>query len=462
MKRLLLIIFISIFYVANIYGQGNETVLSLNRFISSAAENDPAFQKILIERLYLKYSKDLNLPLSDIVLSVTGQYGLFVNNENKLNKDYEGAISLSKLFPFTATEVKTAYSKTGDYGLGRGWYSSTFSVEVSQEIAKNAFGRTTRKKDSKIGIENELARHQIIEAYEDYLAALIKLYLEWYSAYEKLKASEIIYRDSVDLNNLVRRKRRYRIAFPEDVDKSYLERLDAREELITWKDQFNRLKMNILSVSGLKDKSNLKPVRPVIDKIDTTREATFHVENSRTFVMLNLLEKHGVIDEKIAKDDLLPSASLFAGYNLIGDNYRFINPGHKVYFGISGDMNFGKQREKAVRRIARINIKKNRITRISTLLTLKTNLFNLYSELRRQGKLISLAENKLKISKKVFRAVKRNYYIGKASLNDLIIAKNQADENRYKKIYHDILFQQLIVEWKRLSDVLVKRRDLLK
>jgi hypothetical protein len=96
----ILMVFISISLQAD---NEKKRELTMREFIKISAAADPEFQSILIEQYYLKYKKDLELPASDLVLSLTGQYDLFLDQKEK--NGAEGSISLSKLFPATGTEI---------------------------------------------------------------------------------------------------------------------------------------------------------------------------------------------------------------------------------------------------------------------------------------------------------------------------------------------------------------------
>ena len=165
--------------------QGIGRKLTIEGFIELAAANDSEFETILIEELKLQYEKDLNLPARDLVLEVKNEYDSFLK-QNRSGR--ETTVGLSKLFPMTGTSVTAEYSVTPSATSTRD--SSAFDVYLTQPIAKNAFGKSTRLHDKIIGIEIDVARHQIVEAYEDYLATIISAYYDWYEAYENLNVAK--------------------------------------------------------------------------------------------------------------------------------------------------------------------------------------------------------------------------------------------------------------------------------
>ncbi len=87
--------------------------LPIEEFIAAAVKNDTVFEEILIDELDLKYSKALELPAGDLVLSVRGEYDLNLTQDTD---DHEAAISLSKLFPYTGTTISAEYGTSPSPG----------------------------------------------------------------------------------------------------------------------------------------------------------------------------------------------------------------------------------------------------------------------------------------------------------------------------------------------------------
>ncbi len=456
-----LFILLPLFISLSLHGDtGKERPLTLEDFIKLSAAADPEFQRILIEQHYLRYRKELGLPPSDLVLEVSGQYDLFLDDSER--NGTEASLSLSKLFPATGTEVSAGYTKSlPSTGYSRS-YTSNFTLQVSQPLARNALGRATRMLEKKLDLEESLARHQIVEAYEDYLALLISLYVDWYTAYENLKTGREIKGDSDILYSLIIRKRRYRIAHPEDVNKGRLEVLAAEEELVNLGDQYRKIVERIVAASGLGENFNHVPVKPddFTGEIDGANKGELPSLKSRTFMILDLLKKQGIMARDIARDNLLPSASLFAGYSALGRDYRLSNPENLFFFGISSELSLGRQWEKAEAGIAQLNLKKTDLERRKSVLTLKRDMKLLSGGMGSEKELISLAREKIKLTRAVVAAEQRNFLIGKADLNDLIEARRQLNRSRYSLVYHQMLLKKLVVEWKRLGDTLVKKRIL--
>ena len=213
----------------------NGKVLSLNEFIRLASKNDTAFEEILIDELTLQYSRDIDLPAKDIVLAVKTQYDLYFDQDRE---EPETSLSLSKLFPMTATTVTAGYKNTPAYTSTTS--SSQFAFTISQPIAQNAFGKATRLKDKIIGIEVEVAKHQVVEAYEDYFSAIVVVYYDWYEAYQNLMIGESSYETNLALLENIKERQNSKIAIELDVNKTTLQFLAKKEKLIDLRQKYQR------------------------------------------------------------------------------------------------------------------------------------------------------------------------------------------------------------------------------
>ncbi|MCA9400689.1 MAG: TolC family protein, partial [Candidatus Omnitrophica bacterium] len=214
-------------------GAQAQEVLDLDTFIRLASENDSRFEEILIDELPLRYQKALRLPAKDLVLGVKAQYDVFLDQ----NRDEaDTSLSLSKLFPYTGTDVSVSYKNTPSSSSTTS--SSEFTFALTQPIAENAFGAVTRLKDKIIGLENEVARFQIIEAYEDYFAAIITAYMDWYASYENLKIGDSSYQQNLKLMDNIKERQKSSIALPLDVNKIKLQVMAKRETLIQLTEEY--------------------------------------------------------------------------------------------------------------------------------------------------------------------------------------------------------------------------------
>lgn len=97
---------------------------------------------------------------------------------------------------------------------------------------------------------------------------------------------------------------------------------------------------------------------------------------------------------------------------------------------------------------------KNRIVQ------LYTDLKNLNSYIEREKQLIASADEKISLAQAVLKEEEENYSIGRVTLNDLIDEINQLEQNKFNKISHEVQLKKLVIEWLRLTDMLVSRDDI--
>ena len=267
--------------------QSGNKVISIEEFIGSAVRKDTEFEKILIDELSLQYEKDLGLPAGDVVLSVKGEYNFLLDQERE---EPEASVSLSKLFPFSGTDVESEYEVTPSYTSTDSL--SEFNLEVSQPIAGNAFGKATKLKDKIIGVEIDVARHQIVEAYEDYLAAIIVGYYRWYEAYENLKVGESSYNQNLKLLDNIKERQKSKIALSIDVNKVHLQVLAKKEKLIELREEYDRALNFVKKALRYEGQEELIPREPgLYDETGISFEEDYENfrKRGRTYEIMNLL-----------------------------------------------------------------------------------------------------------------------------------------------------------------------------
>lgn len=433
-----------------------QATLSLETFIKQATKNDSAFESILIDQLTLKHRRDILLPDSDLIMDVKYQYKF---NLNQNTSKPEASVSLSKLFPYNGTQLSLTYNKAAS-GLTT-TDNSNLQFLITQPIAKNAFGRGTQIQDDIIGIENDIRRYQIVEAYEDYLASLTSAYYNWYSAYENYKVGQLSYKSNKKLMRNIRERQRQKIALPLDVNKMQLLLIGKKENLIILKEIYDSYSNLILKAIRHKGNSLIPttPGRPV-SKVQFGTDYKNFTENSRTYKALQLLEQQGTMEVKKAADDLLPSTNLLLGYQLDGQEWGIQNQERSYFAGISVRWPIGRSVDKAKQKITKIEHKKTILSNQNKYEDLRVNLKNLHLQIQREQKLMGVANKKIRLAKSILKDEAENYSFGKVSLNDYISAVNRVDENRFSYTEHSVQLNKLLVEWLRLTDQLVNENIL--
>ena len=463
MKKIIAIIFLS-FFTVNIFAFAQEAgkidTLSLDEFIELACARDKVFEEILIENLKLNYKKKLDLPADDIVVASKAEYVTFVKHDEKGYPVYE--VELSKLFPYMGTEIEAGYNSTMKDTL-LGDIDAEFYARVSQAVARDAFGRATRLLDKIVGMEIDIARYQIVEAYEQYLSSIIQIYYNWYEAYENVKTAEKSYKENMKLLKNVQEREKNNIALPVDVNKVRLQVLLKEETLISVRRQFDEY-TNLLKKSiGYDVEEGLIP-SPTDQydnvKIDFEKDYQRFREEGRTSIILDMLENKSDLEIDKDADDLLPSVDLFAEYSIKADDRELNKDDKKVMAGVTLEYPFPGQVEHAEYETSRVEYQRSKLDKINTHIRIYTQLKNIYQEIQKTRELIKISEEKIKTAQSIVDDDTINYSYGKVILNNFIDEVNQLDFNRFSKIQYSIKLKKLVIDWLTLTDQLVKRKDL--
>lgn len=433
-----------------------DRVLTLNEFVELATHRDTEFEQILINELALQYEKDLRLPPRDIVLSVKQEYVSFLEDSRG---EAATLVGLGKLFPFTGTEVTAAYEVRPVADANADAPSSAF-ITLAQPIARNAFGHSTRLLDKIVGLEVDVARHQIVEAYEDYLATLIVAYYDWWAAYERLRIGESSYRENVRLLDNILERQRQQVALPIDVNKTRIQVLAKKEDLTELGDAYTN-SLNVIAQSIRDDGVDrlIPQASPPYPMPQSSFEEAYERvrAESRTFEILDLLERRSELDVDRQADDLLPSINLLFGADIDGTEHELRNGESIVSVGLAVEWPFPNQVDRAEREVAKIDRTRARLETENTHYDLHTRLQNLYLQVLRERELTALAEEKIELAKSVLEDESENYSFGRVTLNDYIAAVNVLDNNRFSRLRHDALEKVLTIEWLRLADSLITR-----
>jgi outer membrane protein TolC len=435
------------------YGEEKKQVILLEEFIREACRKDTNFEEILIDELKLKYERAIELPAKDIVLSVESQHNFLFDPKGG---DIENTVSLSKLFPYAGTDIEAEYSSSLSRTTRN--VSSDFTVKITQPIAENAFGRNTRLLDKITGIEIDVARHQIVEAYEDYLASLIQLYYDWYSAYEDFNTAQVSYSENLKLLENVKERRKNNIALPIDVNKSNLQVLDKKESLISLEQKYSEYLNLIKEAIRYEGSDELIPQDSLLyadTNIIFDKDYEKFSEESRTAVVLKLLEEKSSVEVDKYADELLPSIDIFAGYTLEGSNHDLEKGDRTVLVGATVDWPFPSQVERGEYETSKIDLEKTKLSSENIHVKLYTQLDNLNNEIERGKRMIAIAKEKIELSQLILDDEEENYSLGRSSLNDLIDEINKLETNKFNKISREIQLKKLIIEWLRLTDSLV-------
>ncbi|MFP4466505.1 MAG: TolC family protein [Candidatus Goldiibacteriota bacterium] len=430
--------------------------ITIDNFIQTAVKNDPAFQEILADMAQIKYSKALALPAEDLILSVKGQYGFSADTGETGAQTTD--ISLSKLFLPAGTRLNADYSIITAGSSNSGGQSS-FHAYISQPLAENAFGSADRMLAEIQDYAMETAEYQTIEAYEEYLASIIKLYFSWYSNHAALKAAEAALKESNNLIDNITEKKEAGIAYEMDVNKARLQNINRKENLIRIKQQYTESE-NLIK-TALRTGNNITPSDPGIynnSKIPSEINEDRIYEKSRTKKILELLSKKAGVSEARAFNSLLPGVDMTAGYKTDGSGAFLRAPAEHTYytgFRIDFPVPFSG-RNRAEFETAKLEKHKTELRLNRDSLSLAASLSSVFSEIQSGRKIAELAKEKHEIALKILNDEKQYFNRTRSSFNSLIDAVNAAEDARFREITARMNLNNSILDFMRLSDTLVK------
>lgn len=415
-------------------------IITLDDFIISAIKNDTTFHSMLLETYKFTYWKDSNVTVSELLLTGESEYEILTGSMIK-----DTTLLLSKTLPNQGQLYTSSYT----FSEGSDTTAST-SFSFSQDIARNAFGKVVQLDTEIADIKLDIARFQLVEAYEDYMAEIIVLYYSWISQYEGLQQAVSSFKENTKVLESIKNRKLRKIANDTDVNKLELQLLTKNEQVIRFKANFFETSRQLKRVINETSSREVLPERSIV--LDTlpnsfNEELLIIKKESRTFDLFSKIKSETSLDVDRAVRDLLPSVSLSA--TLFNKSLTYGN------VGLSFNLPLHNKSAKADYELSKLNALKMDVQTLTDERELITTIRNIYASLVTQKRLIAIASSKRKLARKILDAESENYSFGKVTLNDYIGAVNRFDSLRLDEIERKINYQILSVEWKRLTDRLV-------
>jgi outer membrane protein TolC len=413
--------------------------ISLNDFLTQASQNDTTFHAILAQKQQLAFDQDRNVTSPELTLGLDSSLGVDTS-------DSTSTLTLSQTLP----KFGQTFSLSSTEAQASGVKSNSTSFSFSQDIAQNAFGKQQALSSSLQHIKTDISRFQLIEAYEDYFAELTKLYYTWIRQYESLKLARSSYKENKKVLDSIKSRKRKKIADETDVNKLQLQTIAKEENIIRFKSNVYDTTQKIKRALNITDNATLFPnLNVTIDPLESldTALTTFETQ-SRTMALLDKLAEEDKTATQIAARNLLPSITFSSTLTQDDETSGYV--GATVAFPIF------RSQAKATFEAAKIEEIETEASVATTKSTLLAQLHAIHNSLKSQNTLIELATTKRRLAYSILQEESENYSYGKINLNDYIVAVNQYDQARFDEIDRKITYQQLITEWKRLTDQLVK------
>ncbi|MCG8570251.1 MAG: TolC family protein [Spirochaetes bacterium] len=447
-------------------------ILNLPDFISAASQNSH-FEEILAEELTLLYGEKLKISPGNFILDISSEYSF--KYDDTFFHGLGGSIQLSKLFSYTGTTLTGNYSitpvlstpvtavienSTTPNGINfNNNLSSKIQFTLEQAIVKNAFGRIYRVEKNIAGLESEVIRLQIIEAYEDYLASLIKIYVDWFTTYSNLENARQNLTEKNLLLKSIQNKQQYSIASAADVRKTELEVMSAEEKLIQYEHDFIIQTYSIRQLIGKPE--HLTNFIPSLDlkfvEVGDMEEAYHHfTQASRLVKIFKLNNQADELNQKILINHLLPEVALETAYSFSGDDLDFKdNLTHEFSAGINASFNIPQPGWLYSLKESKQNLENEKLSQKNDLLQYEDDFFQLYQNLVYEQKMVTSMDKKLNLSNQVVEDEEKSYNQGNSTLNNLLSTYNSRSTYRINQVIHGANYFNYYINWLKLNDLLI-------
>ena len=424
--------------------QASTQTISLDTFIQLATQNDRTFHTFLLDKLRLNYQHDLTVETSELLASVASDFSIDADAIQNTS-----TLSLEKTLPTLGQTLSLGYAYTESLSDPQ-----VFSFAFSQDIARNAFGKSIALDTHIQSIKTDIARYQLIEAYEDYMAKLITLYYTWLRQYESYQLAQSSYIENLKVLKTVQDRQKKKVADETDVNKLKLQILAKEEQVIRFKQNYLETSLDLKRVTKLPLTDTIKPNSTIVlDTIPANLQAELRQIKAtrRSFALLTLIQSQVTQQQERYARELMPSIGLSAG---VVHNDSFSGT-----LGASFGLPLYNKKAKAQFKDAELISKRTALSSEATSDSLESNIHALHLALASQHKLVETAQRKRGLAASILSQETENYSYGKIDLNDYIQAVNRYDTTRFEEIDQKISFQQLSIEWKRLTDSLISKLD---
>lgn len=407
--------------------------LTLREFVTRATQYDYQFHAILIDQLRLTYQQDLTVTAPDLVMDILGNLSVATDSTKS-----DGAVALSQTVPDLGQTIGISQSE------------ETTTLTFSQDIARNAFGRSIALDRAIASIKTDVMRYQIIEAYEDYMAELLTLYYTWLRQYENWQLAQSSYTENLKVLDSIQARQRKKIADQTDVNKLRLLNLSRRQQVIAFDVAYQQTVAQIRRITQLGDKRLVPDTTIERDTLPLfDREAKQRIRTqARSFQLLTLfMDQAQTVTDRLSRE-LMPSIEVAATVVQADDDTTGL-------VGVS--LAFPWQNRQAKARVgdAKVAEKKAELTAAYTAQKLMVDIENSYVALQAQQELVDIAATRRQIASDILARESENYSFGRINLNDYIEAVNGFDNARLELVTREIEFQRLSIQWKRLTGQLV-------
>ncbi|MFK7824824.1 MAG: TolC family protein [Oligoflexales bacterium] len=445
------VIYILYFLILGLTDTSLSKTISLEEFIEQARAKNSAIKVILHELKENDILQDLTLESSPTNISIRGQYGIDPKDESKVSSL---RTQLEKPSPETGRNYSIEFNKNGS--LER--KEEILKTQLNQSILKNSFGSQYSIRESQVKLEQEEARLQVIEAYEDIVQDFMIHYLDWQLASLSLQASKDQSRRFKKIVSNIKARFSQSIAHPLDVKQAEYQLLLRKENVLNLEGKYRAFTAKIQTL--LESSANIKPskkvsinLKPIILKKDQIYQI---VDNTRKLAIMKILEKINSHNIDIAKEQYKPDLAIFLGYEHKRSTLSS-EPTDKgeAYLGMSFNYPLGDTQKNALIKTAVLGQTKILFERLSAKEKYVSALSEMKETINSEVKMVNLQSKKWDLAKEIMKKETNRYEQGEIELQPLIDAESRLADSQYAFLKHQVYLVKKRIEWMNLADRLV-------
>jgi outer membrane protein TolC len=195
---------------------------------------------------------------------------------------------------------------------------------------------------------------------------------------------------------------------------------------------------------------------PEVNDPQLERQRQTFVNESRTAKMLDLVLRIAKQKLDLALDDLLPTATVYAAYNLKGNDILPADSASSdLALGFSLSLPLFNTQAKAAAEIQKNALDKTALSGMNQKEQLGLQLDTLLQTIRFLKEQLDLADRKLKIARLIVDQEQVQYNQGRAGLDDLLDAYKTLDSINQARLQTISDLAKNYIEWLRFTDSLV-------
>lgn len=432
--------------------------LSASQFLKLAVTQNPAFKLLMLEEIKNKYDYQNEDMLLNLLLEADSS--IYSSDGSPV----AATVGLKTELPSTATELGLSYNGEDT--------SAKFSLQ--QPLLRNALGKQNRLQKINADLTYEIKNLAVLEDYENLIADMLNLYLDWSEAWYNIENAKTILQEDERIYREVQERRRQNVALEVDEYKALQELLAARRQFISASNQFLRQQMNLKRVIPLNGQVKYMPSGDIFssilgDILSQEKSSNImhnfslegpslekHIESlyleSRSFSIYKATDESFNNKVDLAKSSIFPVLQAAFTAENIGENETSITA------GLNFEWAFPDQGSRAIAESTKIEKKQSELQISMASRDLKINLSFLHHSIEQQNIVLNLLKQEVDLAEQILLEERQEYKRGRSSLRELINAVKALNNKQQLLLSEQTRLNRLVIDWLRISDHLVRNK----